>query len=63
LRRAAAATTVSSIDCNGEFAAHFGSGPAAYLIRPDGYVGFHCRDRDVAAILPRYVSRYFAQAG
>ncbi|MBV8089701.1 MAG: FAD-dependent monooxygenase [Alphaproteobacteria bacterium] len=50
------------VDCDGEVAAHFGTAPAAYLIRPDGYVGFHCRRRDVAAALPRYVSRYFSQA-
>jgi hypothetical protein len=51
-----------SAGSNGEIVAHFGSAPAAYLIRPDGYVGFRCRRRDVATELPRYLARYFPKA-
>jgi 2-polyprenyl-6-methoxyphenol hydroxylase-like FAD-dependent oxidoreductase len=49
-------------DRDDEIVAHFGSAPAAYLIRPDGYVGFHCRRGDVANELPGYLARYFPEA-
>jgi 2-polyprenyl-6-methoxyphenol hydroxylase-like FAD-dependent oxidoreductase len=51
-----------SADRDGEIVAHFGSAPATYMIRPDGYVGLHCRRGDVATALPRYLARYFPEA-
>jgi hypothetical protein len=50
------------IDCNGEVAAHYGSAPAAYLIRPDGYVGFRCPAREMPARLPHYLADLFGSA-
>jgi hypothetical protein len=51
-----------SANSDGDIVANFGSAPAAYLIRPDGYVGLHCRRADVATELPRYLARYFPKA-
>ena len=42
------------IDCEGAVAAQYGSAPAAYLIRPDGYVCMRCPADKAAAHLPRY---------
>jgi hypothetical protein len=50
------------IDCQGTLAARFGSAPAAYLIRPDGYVGFRCGQRELPVTLPRYLDRLFGSA-
>jgi hypothetical protein len=47
------------IDCQGTVAARFGSAPAAYLLRPDGYVGFRYGQRELPATLPRYPDRLF----
>jgi 2-polyprenyl-6-methoxyphenol hydroxylase-like FAD-dependent oxidoreductase len=47
------------IDRDGEVAARYGSIPAAYLIRPDGYVGFRCRGGEVSTHLPRYLTELF----
>jgi 2-polyprenyl-6-methoxyphenol hydroxylase-like FAD-dependent oxidoreductase len=47
------------IDCRGEVAARYGMTPAAYLIRPDGYVGFRCRRSEVVELLPRYLAKVF----
>jgi 2-polyprenyl-6-methoxyphenol hydroxylase-like FAD-dependent oxidoreductase len=49
-------------DQEGEFAAAYGTGPAAFLIRPDGHVGWPGRSwRDLG--LPEYLARVFtAQA-
>jgi 2-polyprenyl-6-methoxyphenol hydroxylase-like FAD-dependent oxidoreductase len=50
------------IDCQGTVAARFGSAPAAYLIRPDGYVGLRCGQRELPVILPRYLDKIFGSA-
>jgi hypothetical protein len=50
------------IDSQGTVAARFGSTPAAYLIRPDGYVGFRCGQRELPATLPCYLDRLFGSA-
>jgi hypothetical protein len=50
------------IDCQGTVAERFGSAPAAYLIRPDGYVGFRCGQRELPVTLPRYLDRVFGSA-
>ncbi|HEY3909530.1 MAG TPA: FAD-dependent monooxygenase [Stellaceae bacterium] len=47
------------IDCNSEIAAHYGSAPAAYLIRPDGYIGFRCLAGDMPARLQHYLADLF----
>jgi 2-polyprenyl-6-methoxyphenol hydroxylase-like FAD-dependent oxidoreductase len=47
------------IDREGAIAAHYGSVPAAYLIRPDGYVGFRCDRSGVSSHLPRYLAKLF----
>jgi hypothetical protein len=49
-------------DHEGEFAAAYGTGPAAFLIRPDGYIGWRGGSwRDLG--LPEYLARVFtAQA-
>ncbi|HEX3413044.1 MAG TPA: FAD-dependent monooxygenase [Stellaceae bacterium] len=51
------------IDCGGVVAKRYGSSPAAYLIRPDGYVGFRCDGRTVSANLPNYLAKLFSSAG
>jgi hypothetical protein len=51
------------IDCEGGVAKRYGSSPAAYLIRPDGYVGFRCDGRTVSANLPHYLAKLFSSAG
>src|SRR6516162_4004556 len=43
-------------DSKGEVAARYGSIPAAYLIRPDGYVGFRCNGGEVSTHLPQYLT-------
>jgi 2-polyprenyl-6-methoxyphenol hydroxylase-like FAD-dependent oxidoreductase len=50
------------IDSEGFVAARFGPAPAAYLIRPDGYVGFRCSQNELAAALPAYLARLFGSA-
>jgi 2-polyprenyl-6-methoxyphenol hydroxylase-like FAD-dependent oxidoreductase len=45
------------IDCEGAVAAQYGAVPAAYLIRPDGYIGMRCPADKAAAHLPRYFAR------
>jgi 2-polyprenyl-6-methoxyphenol hydroxylase-like FAD-dependent oxidoreductase len=51
------------IDREGIVARRYGSTPAAYLIRPDGYVGFRCDQRTVSENLPHYLSRLFSSVG
>jgi 2-polyprenyl-6-methoxyphenol hydroxylase-like FAD-dependent oxidoreductase len=51
------------VDREGIVAQHYGSTPAAYLIRPDGYVGFRCDGRAVATSLPHYLAKLFSSAG
>ena len=50
------------LDRGGEVAARYGSTPAAYLIRPDGYVAFRCGAEEVSANLPRYLADLFGKA-
>ena len=50
------------IDRDGEIAARFGADPAAYLIRPDGYVGFRCGASEAATGLPCYLEKLFGSA-
>jgi hypothetical protein len=42
--------------------ARYGSAATAYLIRPDGYVGFRCGAREVSARLPDYLSNLLGSA-
>jgi 2-polyprenyl-6-methoxyphenol hydroxylase-like FAD-dependent oxidoreductase len=51
------------IDREGQFAARYGSNPAAYLIRPDGYVAFQGGENDAAIHLPRYLNELFSTTG
>lgn len=51
------------VDCEGIVAQRYGSAPAAYLVRPDGYVGLRCDWRTVSANLPRYLAKVFSSAG
>ncbi len=44
-------------DHNGSIASHYGVEPAAYLIRPDGWVAFRCRLSDTARLLPGYLGQ------
>ena len=53
----------SLLDRDGAVAAQYGSAPAAYLIRPDGYVGLHCAANAVAALLPRHFDRLSGAPG
>ena len=46
------------IDREGIVAQRYGSTAAAYLIRPDGYVGLRCGRNELAEALPRYFARY-----
>jgi hypothetical protein len=47
------------IDRDEEVAKRYGSASAAYLIRPDGYVGFRCGESELSAHLPRYLAKLF----
>jgi 2-polyprenyl-6-methoxyphenol hydroxylase-like FAD-dependent oxidoreductase len=49
-------------DGNGVAALHYGREPAAYLIRPDGYVAFRCRLEEVLRLLPAYWDRVYRTA-
>jgi 2-polyprenyl-6-methoxyphenol hydroxylase-like FAD-dependent oxidoreductase len=51
------------IDREGVVAKRYGSSPAAYLIRPDGYVGFRCDGRTVFTNLPHYLAKLFSSGG
>ena len=48
------------IDANGEVANRYGSMGTAYLIRPDGYVGFRCTLNDTPRYLPGHLAKLFA---
>jgi FAD binding domain len=50
------------VDREGIVAQGYGSTPAAYLIRPDGYVGFRCDQRTVSENLPHYLAKLFSSA-
>jgi len=51
------------VDSEGVVAQRYGAAPVAYLIRPDGYVGFR-GDRDsVRTRLPDYLAKLFSSAG
>lgn len=45
------------IDREGIVAAHYSSTPAAYLIRPDGYIGLRCEPSNVSTHLHRYFAK------
>jgi hypothetical protein len=51
------------VDREGILAQRYGSTPAVYLIRPDGYVGFRCDWRTVSTSLPPYLAKLFSSAG
>ena len=51
------------VDRESTVAQRYGSTPSAYLIRPDGYVGFRCDRRTVSENLPRYFAKLFSPAG
>ena len=51
------------VDREGVVAQRYGSTPIAYLIRPDGYVGFRCDQRTVSENLPHYLAKLFSPAG
>jgi hypothetical protein len=61
VHRIATSGTVAEelIDRDGEVAARYGSIPAAYLIRPDGYVAFRCSGGEISEHLPRYLTELF----
>ncbi len=48
------------IDRDGEVAKRYGSAGTAYLIRPDGYVGFRCALNDITRYLPGHLAKLFA---
>ena len=50
------------IDREGVVAKCYGSRPIAYLIRPDGYIGFRCDQRTVSENLPHYLAKLFSSA-
>jgi FAD binding domain/Aromatic-ring hydroxylase, C-terminal len=50
------------IDRDRVVAARYGNVPAAYLIRPDGYIGFRC-GRGALSELPRYFGNRFSAPG
>jgi pentachlorophenol monooxygenase len=50
------------IDRNGEVAARYGSAPAVYLLRPDGYVGLRCPVSEAADRVPGHLAKLFGPA-
>jgi hypothetical protein len=48
------------IDAKGQVAKRYRSAGAAYLIRPDGYVGFRCALNDMSRYLPGHLAKLFA---
>ena len=50
------------VDRSGEFARRYGSAATAYLIRPDGYVGFRGTWSDLPRHLPDHLSKLFTAA-
>jgi hypothetical protein len=51
------------VDREGVVAKSYGSAPAGYLIRPDGYVGFRCDGGRVSTTLAHYLAKLFSPAG
>jgi hypothetical protein len=51
------------IDREGTVTQRYGPVRAAYLIRPDGYIGFRCDQRTVSENLPHYLAKLFSPAG
>jgi hypothetical protein len=51
------------IDRDGVVAQRYGSAPAAYLIRPDGYVGFRCDQGTISENLPHYFAKLLSSTG
>jgi 2-polyprenyl-6-methoxyphenol hydroxylase-like FAD-dependent oxidoreductase len=51
------------VDRESVVAKRYGSTPMAYLIRPDGYVGFRCDQRTLSENLPRYLAKLFSPDG
>jgi hypothetical protein len=54
-----AGTGAKLIDRDGMVAAHYSATPTAYLIRPDGYIGFRSEWHNISAHLPGYVAKIF----
>ena len=52
-----AGTAEELIDREGVAAAGYASIPAAYVIRPDGYIGFRAAPGEVSTRLPRYLAK------
>jgi 2-polyprenyl-6-methoxyphenol hydroxylase-like FAD-dependent oxidoreductase len=51
------------VDREGVVAKRYGSAPAGYLIRPDGYVGFRCDERRISTSLADYLAKLVSPAG
>jgi 2-polyprenyl-6-methoxyphenol hydroxylase-like FAD-dependent oxidoreductase len=51
------------VDRESVVAKRYGATPIAYLIRPDGYVGFRCDQRTVSENLAHYLAELFSPAG
>jgi hypothetical protein len=51
------------VDREGVVAKSYGSAPAGYLIRPDGYVGFRCDERRISTSLADYLAKLVSPAG
>jgi 2-polyprenyl-6-methoxyphenol hydroxylase-like FAD-dependent oxidoreductase len=51
------------VDREGVVAQRYGAGPAAYLIRPDGYVAFRGDRASLTTSLPNYLAKLFSAAG
>jgi len=56
-------TTADFTDVSGDVASRYGIEAAAYLVRPDGHVGFRCSLGETNNLLPDYLKKIFAKAG
>jgi hypothetical protein len=50
------------IDREGTVTQRYGSARAAYLIRPNDYIGFRCDQHTVSENLPHYLAKLFSSA-
>src|SRR6266850_1402503 len=60
---AAGSNTADFTDVHGDVASHYGIKPVAYLVRPDGYVGFRCSLSETNNLLPDYLNKIFRKPG